>query len=51
MHNAQEKFEKFYMKDYLETVCTAQSILIATIREFIIKDANELTSNITLKFN
>lgn len=50
INDAQEKFEKFYMKDYKETVYIAQSILISIICEFIIKDANELLSNITLQF-
>lgn len=40
--DAQKEFERFIFEDYMPTVTTAQSILLATIRKLIRHNASEL---------
>lgn len=42
IYDAKEEFEKFMYKDYMPTVITAQSILLATLRELIRHNASEM---------
>lgn len=49
-HDADEDFEKFVNKDYVETILTAQGILISTFRKLIKNKANKIKTTTTVTF-
>lgn len=47
-YDATKEFEDFFFNKYLSTVKDAMSILISTIQEFIIQDANEMETSVVV---
>lgn len=45
-YDATKEFEEFFSNKYISTVNDARSILISTIQEYIIQDANRMETNI-----